>query len=93
MTSLSLGHLTYEKLKGLVSLTTLNLEKSNIKMLEPKFLRAVPNLKHLQMAHCTGLDKIPVETLIGKIEFEDYDVLLRSFLPLTQSLTFGYLSK
>lgn len=64
--SLSLGHLTHKILNGLDNLITLNLEKSNILSMESKLLRAVPRLRFLLMAHCTGLDKVPVDTLIGK---------------------------
>ena len=65
LVSLSLGHLNFEKFKGLANLTILNLEKSNLKSLEPEWLRAVPRLKYFKMAHCTGLDKVPVDALIG----------------------------
>ena len=43
----------------------MRLEKSRLKGLETEALRAVPKLKRLLMAHCSGLQKLPVETLIG----------------------------
>jgi hypothetical protein len=73
---------TYGKLNGLKNLTTLRLEKSRLKGLETEALRAVPRLKRLLMAYCSGLPSIPVETLKGK-----YGLLCRIFSSAKENKT------
>ncbi len=60
--------------QGLLGLLELDLSESHLTAIEDNTFNATPSLKKLSMAHCTGLESVPVEALRGPDCLEEIDL-------------------